>query len=127
MFGAFILIVHFAVTVNALQRCVRERFVVGIVGGIGRAALMITAIVLGFRLTFPGTDGPSASHGAAFLMATMGGPLISFTTVVLAKRRAQNAPAAEEERLERPFTAWLPVAIIDAMFVVAGIAARALS
>jgi hypothetical protein len=127
MFGALVSIVHFALALNALLRCMRERFVVGIVGAVGRAALMVAVVVLGFRLTFPGTQDPSAKEAAAFLMAIVFGPLISFTVLVIAKRRAQNAPAADEERLERPFTAWLPVAIIDAMFVVAALGARAIS
>ncbi len=51
------------------------------------------------------------------LAATVLGPVVSFAVLGIAHRRKKDVPAAQEERLGRPFNAWLPVALLDAAFL----------
>jgi hypothetical protein len=125
MFGVFIAIVHFAVTVNALVRSVAERFIVGIWGGAMRSVLLVLAAVLGFRVTFPGAGGPSAGAAVGAVVAAVVGPLVSFFVVFVAYRRTRNIPAKDEERAGRPLLPWVAVACIDAIYVVIALLAAA--
>jgi hypothetical protein len=127
VFGLFITIVHFAVTVNAFVRSLRERFVFGTLGALVRGALMIIGTVVGIRLLLADSASPPAGPALVALITAVVGPIVSFAVLWVAHRRTRNVPAAQEERLGRPFNAWLPVALIDAAWVAIGLLARAIS
>lgn len=127
MFGILISIVHLLVTLNALVRSFSSRFWVGAIAGVLRAVLMVVGIIVGFRLSFPGSEGPPPGPALIALVVAVLGPVVSFGTLFVAHWRASNVPARDEERMGRPFMAWLPVALLDAAFVVIAIVARVIS
>jgi hypothetical protein len=45
----------------------------------------------------------------------------------VAYRRKSGVRAAEEEKMSRPFNAWLPVALLDGAFVVMNVAAAVIT
>jgi len=121
MFGVFVSVLQLAAIVNAFVRSMRERFLLGTIGAVVRAVLLLAGaigVVLVRFVHFPGSD-VSAPVGPTFvaLAATVLGPILSFVVLWVAHRRKRDVPAAEEERLSRPFMAWLPVALFDAAFV----------
>jgi hypothetical protein len=121
MFGAFVSVLQLATIGNAFVRCLRERFLLGTIGALARGALLVAAaigVVMVRFVHFPGSDVP-APVGPTFvaLAATVLGPILSFVVLWFAHRQRRDVPAAQEERLGRPFMAWLPVALFDAVFV----------
>lgn len=121
MFGVFVSVLQLAAIVNAFIRCVQERFFLGWIGAIVRGVLLIAGaigVVLVRIVHFPGSDVPApATPAFVALAATVLGPIMSFVVLWLAHRRKRDVPAADEQRLSRPFMAWLPVALFDAAFV----------
>jgi uncharacterized membrane protein len=121
MFGVFVSVLQFAAIVNAFVRSLRERFVLGAIGAVVRAVLLLggaIGVVLVRFVHFPGSDVP-APAGPTFmaLVAAVLGPIVSFVVLWVAHRRKRDVSAAQEERVSRPFNAWLPVALFDAAFV----------
>jgi hypothetical protein len=121
MFGVIVSILQLAAVINALVRSLQARFIVGIASGCVRALLLVAGA---FGALWARSVGASVTEArvpvlatSMALAATVLGPMVSFATLWLAHRRKKDAPAAEEERLGRPFTAWLPVALFDATFV----------
>ncbi len=123
MFGVFVSVLQLATIVNAFARSIRERFLLGTLGALGRGVLLVAAAigVIWVRFVhFPGSDVPApAGPTLVALAATVLGPILSFVVLWVAHRRRRDVPAAEEERLSRPFMAWLPVALFDAALVFA--------
>lgn len=114
------------VVLNALLRSIRERFVLGVVGGAVRAGLLSLATVEGLRADLAHMAGhPDPSGLQAFILANapIAGPAVSFGVLFVAYRRTQDLPAADEQRARRPFGAWLSVALIDAVLIVIGFVA----
>jgi hypothetical protein len=109
--------------VRALAVCLRERFAVGVAGGVARIGLMVlqaAALASSPLSLIPGLHRPAMLEGwagTATVVGALGGPVVSFGVLVVAYLHARNVPAAEEERLRRPFTAWLPVGVMDGIFV----------
>lgn len=127
-----------ALTIRAIMRSVAERYVLGIVGGLARVALMglgavaslgqMSIVMLpGITLKSPATHDPSVLASVGLLLAGVGGPLLTFVVVWTAHRATRDIPAAQEERASRPFMAWVPVAVLDAMYLVVSIGAAAFS
>lgn len=77
---------------------------------------MLLALVV--AAYFPRLTGPVPWLGPIALIAVVAMPAASFTATFQAYRKTQNVSAAEEARASRPFNAWLPVAIVDAIIVV---------
>ena len=119
MFGVFASFLQLAATVNAFLRCLQNKFVLGAVGALVRVALLLAGAASLFVVKAQQAGGTSASGGITLLalVATVGGPLVSFVVLAIAYRRMRGLSAAQEEEASRPFRAWLPVALFDAAFV----------
>ena len=127
-FSIFVALLQLAVTVNAFVRSRKERFPVGAFAAVARIILLVGGVISGVRLSFAsmasvGAPPPRIPELVAWV-AMVGGPLLPFGTLWLAGRRKRNASFADEERLGRPFDAWLPVALFDAAFVVMNVLVR---
>ena len=111
----------------ASVRCAQERWTIGIAAAVLRVALMAIPAIPSPLSLAPGIGHHptvvSGGLGAAVALAAIAGPLTSFAVVALAWRRTRDLPAAEERRASRPLHAWIPVGIIDAIFVVIQIGA----
>jgi hypothetical protein len=129
-------ILHLVVAIRAALRSYAEGFLFGMVGGFARAAMMIAAFLLSFQhmglimlpgLTLRGSGEAAPSLGVSLGLAlvVIGGPILSFAVLWAAWRRFQDVPAAQEEKLKKPFGAWLPVGILDAAYLLITIAAIA--
>jgi len=126
MVVVFISLIHVFLTIRALVKSAAERFVPGVIGGVVRTALLIVtpvvafkagASLLGMHVRLRDTD--------PLLLATTGlsvlGPLVTIGVLVVARERYRDVPMAQEERLMRPFSAWLPVGVLDGIFVMIGV------
>jgi hypothetical protein len=103
MFGVIVSVVQLIAVVNAFVRSVQERFIVGIACGSIRALLLVASAF-----------GALSARPSLALAGVALGPIVSFAALYIAYRRKKDAPAAQEERLGRPFVAWLPVTLFDA-------------
>ena len=119
----------FGLTVRAVLRCSAEKFAFGVVGGATRAVLMLAGAYLALQQTsyflLPGNlvvrrdvSASSALIGLLTLLVLIVGPLLSVALVVSSWKRFKDAPAAQEQQLRRPFSALLPVAVLDVTYVV---------
>ena len=122
-------LLHFVLTVRALLRCASEKYLVGVVGSLVRALLLVLGAVLVSKrsmivmipplptLTVNRAATESEPSLVLPLLAIVG-PLLTFALLWVAYRRFQDVPAAQEEKLQRPFDALLPVGIVDAIGLV---------
>jgi hypothetical protein len=126
-------LLYLVLIARALVRSFSSRFVFGIVVGLMRVVLMVAALVVclqhGVMIMLPGltlrsTDSSAVAGSALYAIA---GPVLTFALVFASWRRFQNVPAAQEEMLQRPFAAWLPVGILDAIYVAIAIAAAVIA
>ena len=121
MFAVFVSALQLATIVNAFARCVRERFLLGAIGALVRGILLVGGAIGGLAVSFVRVSGsdvpPPAGPLFAAFAATVLGPIVSAVVLWVAHRRRRDVPASEEDRLSRPFMAWLPVALFDAAFV----------
>jgi hypothetical protein len=127
MFGILFFIAQGVALLGALVRSTRERFAVGVLGGAARAVLVATTATYDVRAGLASIAGRGelpAGHRLAAAVAAILGPAVTFAVLFAAHRRTQGVPAAEEERLGRPFNAWLLVGIIDGLLVVLGLLAH---
>jgi hypothetical protein len=121
VFGIFVSFLQIAALVNAFVRSLAQRFLAGMVGAAVRA-LLLAGGIFGWlwdrHLRVPGSDlaGPAAAAWMVTAAAVLG-PLVSFVVLFLAHRRTRDVPAAKEEEAARVFAAWLPVGLLDALFV----------
>jgi hypothetical protein len=119
----FFSLIQFVLCVRAVAGCVRERFRIGIAGGIARLGFMLLVLAATFSAPLaliPGSHQPAVTSGwaaSAMIVGAVGGPVVSFGVLAVAHIRSRNVPMAEEERLGRPFMLWLPVGVFDAIYV----------
>jgi hypothetical protein len=115
MVVGFASLLHLVLCANAIVRCARERWALGVLGGIARLCLIVV-VGLGAFAALLSVSGAWTGLGVA--VAAIAGPVITFTVIALAWRRSHLVPAAQEEQAERPLRAWVPVGVVDAIFVV---------
>jgi len=120
--GYFFSLFELALVLNAIRRSVQSRFLGGIGLAVARLGVLFAAVAMSW------TAGSTNGISSVMLLCGALGPLLSFAALGLAwHRKGSVAPASEEaEPRERTFTAWMGVAILDAMFVVVAIAANAI-
>lgn len=121
MFGLLVGALHLFVTVNACLRSFAGKWVVGGVGAIVRVFLMIAVTMASARIR-----GAGAEPSTAFFVALVVSPLLSFVLLGLAYHRRTRLPAGSEAEAvaDKVVTSWIAVAVLDAIFVVVGLAAR---
>jgi hypothetical protein len=124
--GLFIAILFVAVTVNAIVRSAAIGFGLGVVLGVVRVAISVLGLVVGFWFLFQDEADPSAGSAMAAIALGVLGPLTSAVATFAAHHRREISLAIDEEAETRLFLAWLPVLLLDAIFVVIGIAAALL-
>lgn len=124
MFGLLVGALHLFLTVNACLRSFAGKWVLGGIGAVVRVFLMIAVTMASARIR-----GAGAEPSAAFYVALWVSPLISFVLLGLAYRRRTMLPAGSEAETiaDKVVTAWIAVAVIDAMFVVIGLASRVIA
>lgn len=120
-------ILNISLSARALARCVREQFRPGITAGVVRGGAAVLAFWLGLRMHFWGMENPPPWVGLALCALLLVMPFASGTALLLAHRRRLGVPAAEEMAASRPFDAWLPAGIVDAILVVIGLFAFLMS
>jgi hypothetical protein len=104
---------------NAIVRSHLAEFWLGAAAGVLRCVLLVLGWWVALRVVYRADAGsPLAWEVFAFASSALG-PVISFVTVFLAHSRMTTVVAREEEAASRPFMAWLPVAILDAVFALA--------
>jgi hypothetical protein len=119
----FFSLLQFALCVRALVGCLRERFGIGSAGAVARLTLMalVAAASLSSPISLiPGLHQPGIVIGwaaIATVVGAVGGPLVSLGVLAVAYLRSRNVPMADEERVGRPFSLWLPVGLLDAIYV----------
>jgi len=113
-------LLQLALLVRALVRCIAERYSVGAIGAVARLSLLVGGVggvAMSYFASATGSGRPSPALSLMTIAAVVLGPIVSFTVLWMAHRRRANVPAAQEERLGRPFDVWLPVALLDAAYV----------
>jgi hypothetical protein len=127
-------LLHLVLTIRAFLRSLSERFLFGIVVGLVRAALMVVGAIVsakqatlfmlpGMTLRSPGSSSAPSGADVGILLVTILGPILTFAVLWVSWRRYQDVTAAREEVLRRPFDAWLPVGVLDAIYVVISVGA----
>jgi hypothetical protein len=121
VFGLLVGALHLFLTVNACLRSFASKWVIGGVGAIVRVFLMIAVTMASARIR-----GAGAEPSTAFFVALVLSPLLSFVLLGLAYHRRTRLPAGSEAQAvaDKVVTSWIAVAVIDAMFVVIGLASR---
>lgn len=124
MFGLLVGALHLFLTVNACLRSFAGKWVLGGIGAIVRVFLMIAVTMASARIR-----GAGAEPSSAFYVALWVSPLISFVLLGLAYRRRTMLPTGSDAEAiaDKVVTAWIAVAVIDAMFVVIGLASRVIA
>jgi hypothetical protein len=126
MVVVFISLIHVFLTIRAVVKSAAERFVPGVVGGVARATLLVVTPIVAFKAgaSLLGLH-LSVRDANPLLLVTTGlsvlGPLVTIAVLLVARKRYRDVPMAQEERLMRPFSAWLPVGVIDGIFVMIGV------
>ncbi len=126
MLGLFITAIFVAVTVNAIVRSISLGFGLGVFLGVARIAITVLGLVMGFWFLFQDEADPKSGSALAAIALGVLGPLTSVVATFAAHHRKEVSPALDEERETRLFLAWLPVLLLDAVFVVIGIGAALL-
>lgn len=124
MFGLLVGALHLFLTVNACLRSFAGKWLLGGIGAVVRVFLMIAVTMASARIR-----GAGAEASTAFYVALWVSPLISFLLLGLAYRRRTRLPAGSEAEAiaDKVVTSWIAVAVIDAMFVVIGLASRVIA
>ena len=124
MFGLLVVALHLFLTVNACLRSFAGKWLLGGIGAVVRVFLMIAVTMASARIR-----GAGAEASTAFYVALWVSPLISFLLLGLAYRRRTRLPAGSEAEAiaDKVVTSWIAVAVIDAMFVVIGLASRVIA
>ena len=126
MLGLFIAIVFVAVTVNAIVRSVLAGFGWGVFLGMARIAISIAGLLVGlWFLVQTEADTGSSSAVHAIVLGVLG-PVVSLVATLLVHHKKEVGLALDEEGNTRLFLAWMAVALLDAIFVVIGVAAALL-
>jgi hypothetical protein len=124
--GLFIAILFVAVAVNAIVRSAAIGFGLGVALGGVRVGISVLGFVVGFWFLFQDEADPKAASALATIALGVAGPLTSAAATFAAHHRKAVSLAIDEEAETRLFLAWLPVLLLDAIFVVIGIAAALL-
>ncbi len=121
MFGLLLGALHLFLTLNACLRSFAARWMLGGFAAVVRIFLMIAVTMASARIR-----GAGAEPSTAFFVALVISPLLSFVLVGLAyRRRTKQVTGSEaESTADKIVTSWIAVAVIDAIFVVVGLAAR---
>lgn len=121
MLGLLVGALHLFLTVNACLRSFAGKWVVGGIAAVVRIFLMIAITMASARIR-----GAGAEPSTGFYVALWVAPLLSFVLLGLAYRRRTKLPAGSEAEAiaDKVVTAWIAVAVVDAMFVVIGLASR---
>jgi uncharacterized membrane protein YhaH (DUF805 family) len=115
--GLFVL--NTSLNIRAFVRCLDERFHLGVIAGAVRALVVVLLTALLLWGYFPRLGGGLPWWvGRAILPLAVAQPLLALPVLALAYRRMHDAPAAMEQHASRPFDAWLPIGILDAILVV---------
>jgi hypothetical protein len=124
MLGLLAGALHLLLTVNACLRSFAGKWVLGGIGAIVRIFLLLAVTMATARIR-----GAGAEPSTGFYVALWASPLLSLTLLGLAYRRRTQLPAGSEaeEVADKIVTGWLAVVVLDAMFVVVGVAARFLT
>jgi hypothetical protein len=119
--GLLVGALHLFLTVNACLRSFAGKWVVGGIAAIVRIFLMVAVTMASARIR-----GAGAEPATSFYVALWVSPLLSFVLLGLAYRRRTRLPAGSEEEAiaGKVVTSWIAVAVIDAVFVVIGLASR---
>jgi hypothetical protein len=121
MVVVFFSLLQFYLIVRATLVSRREKFSFGVAAGALRTVLALSnatvAVLLRIHQVSNQTAAePSGLASAAFIGMVLG-PIVSSTTLWFAYQRTKNLAASQEEAASRPFGAWLPVVLIDAVFI----------
>ena len=127
MLGLLIAALFVAVTVNAIVRSSAIGFGWGIFLGVARVAISVLGMVVGFWFLVRDEADPASGSAMAAIALGVLGPLVSIVATFVAHHRKEVGLALDEEANTRLFLAWMAVALLDAIFVVIGIAAAVLA
>ena len=94
--------------------------VVGAAISVKQAALFMLP---GITLRTSGSTTAPAWAAIGILLVSILGPILSLALLWSSWSRYQHVPAAQEEALRRPFSAWLPVGLLDGIYVIISIGA----
>lgn len=84
-----------------------------------RAGLVVIVGAAAVATTLSVTQSPTAAWlSVGAVAAGIGGPVLSFLAIYLAWRRTVDVPASQEDVAGRPLAAWVPVGVLDGIFVV---------
>lgn len=121
VFGLLVGAFQLFVMVNACIRSIGGKWLIGSLGGMLRVFLLIAIAMASARIR-----GAGAEPTAGFTIALYAGPALSVLLLLLALQRRRSMPAGSEAEAaaDRIVTSWIAVAVIDAIFVVIGVAAR---
>ena len=125
-------LLFFIVLARAIWRCAEERWMPGVVAGVVRIVLVVATLAFAFHnwslfmtgsfaLQHRAARGVSAVARLALLVVQLAGPVLSCGILVVAYRRYSDLPAREEEKARRPFSAWLPVGVLDVVYVLVAV------
>lgn len=116
-----LLITQAVVAVRVLMTSRHEKFQLGVYAACSRLIALVPLGLMLMAVYFPGL-APLPWRGFLALAALGVMPLGSFVAIWKSYQRMQNVPAADEAQAGRPFNAWLPIAIVDAIMVVIALA-----
>jgi len=112
-------VINTSLNIRAIARCRDARSRLGVVAGAARGLVVVLLTVLLLWGYFPRLGGGIPRWvGPAILGLAVAQPLLSFPVLAVTYRQMRDAPAAQEEQASRPFDAWLPVGILDAVLLV---------
>ena len=119
MVVAFASLLHLVLCFHAAVRCIRERWPIGGLAALVRAGLVVVVGLAAVATPLSVTPSPTAAWlSLSAVAAGIGGPILSFFVVYLAWRRTVDVPASQEDAAGRPLAAWVPVGVLDGIFVV---------
>ncbi len=123
MLGLLVGALHLLLTLNACLRSFAGKWVVGALAAVVRVFLMLAVTMASARIR-----GAGAEASTAFYVALWVSPLLSFVMLALAYRRRTQLPSGSDAEAvaDKVVTSWIAVAVLDAMFVVIGLASRVL-
>jgi len=124
VFGLLVGALHLFLTVNACLRSFAGKWLLGGIGAVVRVFLMIAVTMASARIR-----GAGAEASTAFYVALVGLAAHLLLAPGLAYRRRTRLPAGSEAEAiaDKVVTSWIAVAVIDAMFVVIGLASRVIA
>jgi hypothetical protein len=121
VFGLFVGAFQLFIMVNACVRSIAGKWLLGSLGALLRTFLLIAVTMASARIR-----AGAAEPSAGFSVALFGGPALSLALLLLAFHRKRSMPAGSEGETAagRLVTSWIAVAVIDAIFMLVGLAQR---